>query len=751
MNFSFIFDDHPHPMWIYDRQTRKFLDINASAIKEFGYSQAEFLKMQIADIHHREDVSYLLETLSQKKTELELSVKLKNKNIIYTKAIVYAMEYAECDALLFDVKSISDCPASEVQFRAIAESLPVPLMIYRLSDGSILYANPEFIQTFRFSPEDLVKQLSVDLKAKKNDLTPLLEAFSQHDLQQNYELLLQRADGTSFWAIASRQYLTFNDESAILTVLSDITTHKNTETQLQEQNEFLQSIFARIPLMIALINADGKLHWVNQEWENTLGWQLQDCQNRDMLFELYPDPEYRQYVIDFIQSAERTWGDFKTQVRDGRVIDTSWTNINLDNGQIIGIGQDITVRKQTEIVLKAQAEREQLMRTVAQRIRQSLNLQEILNATVREVRDLLGVDRVVVYQFAPDMSGTVVAESVVIGWTVALGKTIEDNCFQTGAGAEYHHGRKRAIANVYEAGLTNCHLQLLEQFEVKANLVVPILLEVGGDNVGSGLWGLLIAHQCSSPRQWEKNQLDLLDQLTVQIAIAIQQSSIYQQAQNELAERQKAEMHLRSALLEKEVLLKEIHHRVKNNLQIVSSLLQLQSQTLKDAEIIKVFRDSQNRIDSISLIHKNLYTSPNIGQLDVADYIENLATSILISYQIVPGIIELETRIDAISLNVDQAIACGLIINELISNALKHAFSQQQTGKITIKLHNVGHVIEMSISDNGIGLPENLDFSNTDTLGLSLVHDLAIEQLEGSITVKRNHGTVFTIQFPQLT
>ena len=156
--------------------------------------------------------------------------------------------------------------------------------------------------------------------------------------------------------------------------------------------------------------------------------------------------------------------------------------------------------------------------------------------------------------------------------------------------------------------------------------------------------------------------------------------AIFQQAQTELAERQKAEINLRSALAEKEVLLKEIHHRVKNNLQIVSSLLQLQSQTLKDPEVIRVFRESQNRIDSISLIHKNLYTSPNIGQLDVADYIENLATSLLISYQIVPGKIGLETNIDAVHLNVDQAIACGLIINELISNALKHAFPQQQTG-----------------------------------------------------------------------
>lgn len=488
------------------------------------------------------------------------------------------------------------------------------------------------LQIFRFSAEDLVNRSVSDLYYDPAETAAILAALTQNESVHNFELLLKRVDKSCFWAIASLQSLTFNGESAILAVFSDI-----------------------------------------------------------------------------------------------------------------------TERKQTELALKAQAEREQLMRTVAQRIRQSLNLQDILNTTVEEVRDLLRVDRVVVYQFAPDMSGTIVAESVGEGWTVALGVKVEDTCFETGGGVKYHQGRKLAIANIYEAGLSDCHLHLLERFEVKANLVVPILVKIDEDKTGSCLWGLLVAHQCSSSRDWEDHQLDLLDQLTVQIAIAIQQSTIFQQAQNQLAERQKAEMDLRAALVEKEVLLKEIHHRVKNNLQIVSSLLQLQSQTLKDPEIIRVFQESQNRIDSISLIHKNLYISPNIGKLDVVDYIENLVTSILISYQVEPGRISLETNIDAVNLNVDQAIACGLVINELLSNSLKHAFPDQRLGKITIDLHNIGNNIEMIIQDNGVGLPDNLDWSNTDSLGLSLVYDLVTEQIEGSITVERDHGTVFKIQFPHLT
>ncbi|MEH1837825.1 MAG: PAS domain S-box protein [Nostoc sp.] len=761
-SFNLLFSKNPNPMWVYNQNNLQFLDVNEAAVVHYGYSREEFLQMRITDIRPSEDVPIFIEYLRERHSNLHFAGQWQHRrkcgDIIDVEIVTHKIDYASYNARLVNIRDITEhkriartLQESEARFRVISEAIPVPFIISRVSDGLILYANPELIKTFRFLPKDLINRKVLDLYHKSADLEFLLKALNQYGFIHNYELQLKRADGIYFWAIASLQYLNFNNEAAILTVFCDITKRKGLETKLQEQNKFLQIVFESIPLMIALIDTNGKLQWVNQEWESVLGWKLQSFQATNVLEALYPNPEYRQYVINFIQSAQSNWRDFKTQMKNGNLLDTSWTNVKLSNGQIIGIGQDITERKRTELALKAQAEREQLMRTVAQRIRQSLNLQDILNATVQEVRDLLGVDRVVVYQFNPEMIGTIVAESVEPGWTVSLNVQIYDTCFQTGAGVEYYQRRKRAIANIYEAGLSDCHIRLLEQFEVKANLVVPILLEVSSQNPGSHLWGLLIAHQCSDYREWEENQLDLLDQLTVQLAIAIQQSSILEQAQTELVQRQKAQVKLKNALAEKEVLLKEVHHRVKNNLQIVSSLLQLQSQTLKDPEAIKVLRESQNRIESISLIHKNLYTSANIGQIDVADYIENLAASLLISYQIWPGKIGLETDIDSVSLNVDQAIACGLVINELISNALKHAFPNQEAGTISIALRNVGNRIEMTIRDNGIGLPDNLDWTTTDSLGLSLVYDLVTEQLEGDITIERNHGTVFKIQFTQLT
>ncbi|BDI15537.1 hypothetical protein ANSO36C_13390 [Nostoc cf. commune SO-36] len=177
--------------------------------------------------------------------------------------------------------------------------------------------------------------------------------------------------------------------------------------------------------------------------------------------------------------------------------------------------------KQLMRQLKQQQEQQKLVGAIALHIRQSLKLQDILTTSVKEVCQLLKADRVLVYQFTPQMLGKVVAESVLPQWTPILGFEIEDTCFQ-----QNRRGKICTVANIYEADLSDCHIQLLERFQVKANLVVPILLESKG-TPELELWGLFIVHQCSSPRQWQTFEVELLNQLTVQFAIAIQQGELY--------------------------------------------------------------------------------------------------------------------------------------------------------------------------------------------------------------------------------
>nr|WP_290225978.1 AAA family ATPase [Trichocoleus desertorum] len=278
------------------------------------------------------------------------------------------------------------------------------------------------------------------------------------------------------------------------------------------------------------------------------------------------------------------------------------------------------------------------------------------------------------------------------------------------------------------------------------------------------LIGILYLENNLTTDVFTTDRLSILQLLTSQAAIALENAQLYEQLadysqtlevknqelEQEVSDRRHAENQLKAALLEKEVLLKEIHHRVKNNLQIISGLLQLQAHSVSDPQTIQLLRESQNRIESMSLIHKKLYFSSEFGQIDLADYIPSLTTNLVMSYQVSPGAITLDTSIDSIILNIDQAIPCGLIVNELVSNALKYAFPHGQVGNLQISLKTLpDSKVELIIQDDGVGLPEVVDWQHPQSLGLSLVRDLAIEQLEGSLMVERYPGTTFTIKFPQ--
>ncbi|MFB2934722.1 diguanylate cyclase domain-containing protein [Aerosakkonemataceae cyanobacterium BLCC-F154] len=178
--------------------------------------------------------------------------------------------------------------------------------------------------------------------------------------------------------------------------------------------------------------------------------------------------------------------------------------------------------REAEKALKQQTERERMIAAIAQNIRQSLDSTEILNTTVAEVRKFLNTDRVFIYRFEPDWSGTIIVESVAPRFTPALGTNIQDTYFIETGGEPYRNGRIQAIADIDTAGLNQCHLELLAQFQVKASLVVPILK-------GQKLWGLLVAYHCSNPRKWQQLEIDLLQELATQVAIAIQQAELYHQ------------------------------------------------------------------------------------------------------------------------------------------------------------------------------------------------------------------------------
>ena len=208
------------------------------------------------------------------------------------------------------------------------------------------------------------------------------------------------------------------------------------------------------------------------------------------------------------------------------------------------------------------------------------------------------------------------------------------------------------------------------------------------------------------------------------------------------------EEEMESSLKEKEILLSEIHHRVKNNMQIIISLLKLQAGKSDNKQHVDMFTEIENRIRSMAIVHETLYLSKNFANIDFNGYVKTISNHLLRSFAVIPDKIKLKREIENIPLKLDNAIPCGLIINELVSNALKYAFPEEGEGEIKITLRSINDdQIELTVSDNGIGIPAEIDMEKTESLGLQLVQLLAENQLDGTLELDRDGGTAFRIRF----
>lgn len=211
--------------------------------------------------------------------------------------------------------------------------------------------------------------------------------------------------------------------------------------------------------------------------------------------------------------------------------------------------------------------------------------------------------------------------------------------------------------------------------------------------------------------------------------------------------RQEAEENMRKSLAEKDVLLREVHHRVKNNMQIISSILSMQSRNIDDPRLKEVLQESQNRIHSMALIHENLYNHKSLANIMFSTYIKSLTGNIARTYSNQQANIQFDYQIDDAYLPMDIAIPCGLIINELISNSFKYAFVNKPSGIISIHFKNIkDDEYELTVADNGVGIPAEINILKTKSLGMKILHRLVL-QIDGVLTNDFSNGTKFIIQF----
>ena len=215
----------------------------------------------------------------------------------------------------------------------------------------------------------------------------------------------------------------------------------------------------------------------------------------------------------------------------------------------------------------------------------------------------------------------------------------------------------------------------------------------------------------------------------------------------DITDRKKSTEKVKAALKEKEILLKELHHRVKNNMQVISGLIELQSQQLDDDGAREIFNETRDRVSSMALIHENLYKASDLGNINFAEYIKTLTNHLFYSYNVDFDVIQLKTDVKDVYLDVQVGIPCGLIVNELVSNTLKHAFPGERRGEVKVSLFRGSNSqYTLIVKDTGTGFPKNLDFRKTKSLGMQLV-TMLVDQLEGTIELKRDGGTEFVITF----
>jgi PAS domain S-box-containing protein len=536
-----------------------------------------------------------------------------------------------------------------------------------------------------------------------------------------------------------------------LGIIRNITESKQVEEKLHYQADLLQNVSD------AIISTDLDFNictW-NRAAEKMYGWKAYEVVGKPLQKVTKSKYQHakRNEVVEKILKQGHWRGKVIQSKKNGALINvlTSFSLVkdHLGNStSIVVLNLDITERKLTEESIKQRTEELATVNALSTVVSQSLDLKEIMNAALDKVLEVLHLDAggIHIADFDNRQVRLIAHRGVSKEYVDALEcLAVDEQTLKTAVRKSRSGKFLLSLRTMVKDSRTTAKiLSAIKKEKLNLRYATTVLLHAKGKTVG------LMAVASRSPHQFSSQEKQLMIPIAQQIAFAVLNAQLYEKGQKDLAERKRIENKLKISLKEKEALIKEVHHRVKNNLQIISSLLNLQAAHIHDEHYKKLFQESQNRIKSMVLVHEKLYQSKDLTAINVRDYLNGLLRYLCNSYGVEQNKIAITTDIEDMPLNIETAIPCGLIINELVSNSLKHAFvepSRDSRAEITIKFH-LGRKNEtiLIISDNGVGFPDGLDFKKTESLGMQLVCALT-EQLSGNIKLTRDKGTTFTITF----
>lgn len=611
-------------------------------------------------------------------------------------------------------------------YKSLVDSSPDGVLIHK--NGKVIFANPSAARIIGATSTDELLEFDAfhfileEYREEAAERVKMTMAGEDLDFMEMKVRTLQGEIRT----IETRPIaIQFNGTAAIQVVFHDVTTQKQllkeqlraqlaeesniklqeeiqerqrTEKELQEAQKYTRLLIDSSLDMICASDRAGNITEFNLAAQRTFGYRPEEVINQHVSM-LYADPSERIRITEdelFIKGSFA--GEVINKKKSGELFIAylSASVLKNDRGEVIGamgVSRDISLLKQAEDELRTSEERLKA---------QSSKLNAVIESSSHVIWTIDRKFRITSFNhnFAEHMRVRYNVEAR-IGLNMVKGETVSSEDYNRMWVEKYERVFK-GHSDYFETKLIDINGNLVWR-EIYLN---PIMDEHGEVLEISG-----IAH--------------------------------------DITEKKIAEEKIKQSLQEKEVLLKEVHHRVKNNLQVISSILNLQSSYVKDPGTLNILKESQNRIKSMAFIHESLYQTKDFTSINFSEYVINLSQNLIHSYSNVGNEVKLNLDIQNVFLNLDLAIPCGLIINEIVSNALKYAFVDHKGNEeVSIRMILEGEYLELQIGDNGRGLPKEIDFRNTESLGLQLVVTLT-DQLNGTIDLNTEHGTRYTIKFKQ--
>lgn len=619
----------------------------------------------------------------------------------------------------------------------IADSVPSIIYTYSLSGPKINYANYKIAEVLGYKPEDVVRMRETfftqfihpeDLLRLKKLYERYIEAKDNEIL--DYEYRIKNAQGEWRWFRSYDVVFTRSNDGMTLEMLGsalDVTDKKKMEEELQKYSGHLEELVHIRTQELSAANAklkeeiteraraerniidaeekfrslvenslvgiyimqDDKFAYTNPKYEEIFGYGRNELFKAD-IWELIPEGSVRS-VREAAQKRQMTASiqyTYKARRKNGELI-------------------DVEVRE-----TRMEYNRKPAIIGTLQDITERKRYEDELNRQREYLRTVIDTDPNFV--FAKDWEGK---------FTLV----------------------NKAVADVYSTTVEELKGKSDADFNPNKDEVEHFLKD-DREVISSGISKFISEEKVTNSNTGETRWYQ-----TIKVPLrAVDGSKQVLGVSADITARKLADEITKRSLDEKELLLKEIHHRVKNNLQIIVSLLKLQSRYVNDPKDLLIFNSSRSRVETMSLIHEKLYKSTDLSSINLGNYIKDLVSHILKAYKVSYQDITFEIEADDILLGIDTAIPCGLIINELINNTLKYAFPEGYPGKIAIKIAKCADEnIIMEVKDNGTGIPDSFDTAHSDSLGLQLVETL-IKQISGTVELERENGTKFTIKFKEI-